>query len=91
MANIKEADFNLMCDIMDELDDVTEGYFPTVEELSSHNVEENIQEFLPILTYFASDPFKRQGLPDVDNEEYKGTVSYCKRLLYNLDFADEQN
>ena len=83
VKNMKEEDFEILLDIAEGFGNLTEEYYPTVKELEDHNVKENINSFLVIVAYFASDPFKRNHVDPVDPEDYKETVSYCKHLLYD--------
>ncbi len=81
---VKESEFLKMCDIVDELRTLTDGYYPTVDELKAHKVEENIEKYLLILVYYANDPLTRAGSDTCKEEDYKETVSYCKRLVYTV-------
>ena len=85
---LKYEEFMKLLDIVEEFNEVTNGYFPTVEELKAHKVEEHINEFLPILAYFASNPFERMGIDKKDDARYKETVSYCKRLAYQVEIEN---
>ncbi len=83
MEKITEGKFFRILDAVEEIGNVTEGYFPTVEEIMHFKANENIEKNLVILAYYASDPFKRLNLQEKDDPEYKRTVSYCKKLLYS--------
>ena len=86
---MKERDFYKMCDIVEEFGNVTDNYYPTVEELKKHDVEKNIEKFLPLLTYFSTDPFERHDLEEKFDKEYKDTVRYCKKIMYKLEIKED--
>ncbi len=86
-GNMKSDDFDRLLDIMDELCDATDGYYPTVEEMEDHHVKEEINSYLVLLAYMASDPFRRAEIEPDDTEEYKASVSYCRNLLYQYEPA----
>lgn len=71
----------------EELADVTGEYFPTVEELIAHHADTEVEKNLFVLAYYASDPFKRLNLQTKDHPEYRETVKFCKRILYQYDPA----
>ena len=52
------------------------NYYPTVEELKISMEGHSIEDFLPVLSYYASDPFK--GITDAAS--YKDVVKYAKEL-----------
>lgn len=54
-------------------EDITNGYYPTVEELESHAPE----RLLPLVTYFSTDPLQLR------DRDYRATVSWCKHYLYD--------
>ena len=89
MKKVKESDFLKMCDIVNELREFTDGYYPTVEEMKAHKVEENIEKYLLILVFFAEDPLTKLGHASSQEADYKETVSFCKRLIYKLDFEED--
>lgn len=82
---MNEDEFYKMLDIVEQFSDVTSGYYPTVEQLQSHKVEEMGETSLPFLAYYASDPLKKAGLPDADVKEYRDAVAYCKKLLAEVE------
>lgn len=72
-----------ICDYFEnEKADMTDGWFPTVEELKNHNVEDKFLKFMSIICYFSIDPFKKIEHPDKEDFDYKETVKYCKKILY---------
>lgn len=81
MRNMKEEDFYDMLDIVETIMDVTNGYFPTVEEMEEKNMRENMNDYLIAIAYFASDPFNRCDREPDDMASYKETVAYCQQLL----------
>ena len=88
MITMNEREFYTLCDMAEESGDETNGYFPTVNELKAHHVEDNLPKFLALLIYFASDPFARLGMPDKNDPEYRETVKYAKKLLYTVNLED---
>lgn len=81
---MKEKDFYELQDKVEKLKDVTDGWFPTVDELKRYGEDNLKTNYIELLSYFASDPFKREQNPDYFSEKYKETVKYCKKLLYNI-------
>ena len=88
MGKITEEQFYAVCDKVDVIDqDITEGYFPTVEELISHNVKEKMQtdqQYLKFIAYYASDPLSRFGYEVAETQEYKEAVKYVRKLLNEM-------
>lgn len=85
-GKIKEKEFYRMCDIVEDMGDVVNEYYPTVEELEEHRVRERIDKFLPLLAYYAADPFA--DLEIHTEPDYQKTVKYCKKLLYTLELEE---
>ncbi len=56
-----------------------QGYFPTISEIEADDVLRDMDTFLPIITYFAEDPYS--GSEEGNMKEYKATVKYCKDIL----------
>lgn len=56
-------------------------YYPTVEELKESMAGRDAEEFLPILLYYATDPFK----DTVEDETYRETVKYAKKLSSSIE------
>ena len=56
------------------------NYYPTVEELKISMEGHPIEDFLPVLSYYASDPFN--GI--IDAVSYKDTVKYAKELTSQI-------
>ena len=81
-----EERFFEMRDILDEADNVTEGYFPTVEELEEEGVASNPEKYAPILIYFALDPLSKFNLKESEDAEYKRTVDYCCDIVSKIEF-----
>lgn len=65
--------------------DITASYYPTIEELETLRVKDNVEKFFPILSYFASDPFKRQNNFQKDDVEYKSMVKYVRDIVNNIE------
>ena len=91
MKPMDEEKFYNMCDIVESFNDVTGGYYPTVEELRAHNVEDNMETSLPFITYFASDPLRRAGSSDAEDKDYQETVKYCKMLMSRVELLDGES
>lgn len=70
-------------------EDVTDGYYPTVSELTASHVDRHPENFIPLLLYFSGDPFGKLEKDEAENEDYKQLVSFSKRLLYSLNLADD--
>ncbi len=82
---IKEKDFYNICDFAEGIkNDFTNGYYPSVQELINKGVENNIDIYLPILAYFSSNPFKRLGMEEAEDEDYKELVRYCSHLISSI-------
>ncbi|MCR5670704.1 MAG: hypothetical protein K6G10_06830 [Butyrivibrio sp.] len=64
------------------------GQFPTINELEEHDVKGNIEFFLPLVAYYASDPFKRMKIDATNYTEYKATVKYCQDILSKIELTD---
>ena len=81
---MKESEYDTLLGIMEEAPTKTvNGYYPTVNALKAKDVERNTEKFLPILTFFASDPYKREGNELISNDaSYQETVRYCRKVLY---------
>lgn len=80
-------DFDTMIDDVENMGDITEDYYPTVEELRQYDRNLLKEKFLPIIAYFASNPFKRSGATANDVKSYMNTVSFCKRFLYSIEIG----
>lgn len=88
-----EDRFNMFLDIADGLSDETDGYFPTVDEMMRHHVEEDIKKrndrYTPILIYLSSDPFSDtyRGRNDGVGEDYRDAVKYARDVLYRYEYS----
>nr|WP_297765608.1 hypothetical protein [uncultured Butyrivibrio sp.] len=65
--------------ILDSKIDKLNGYFPTISEIENANVMKDLDTYLPIITYFAEDPYANTEQGNLN--EYKATVKYCKDIL----------
>ena len=85
---MKEKQFYEICDTMGKLveENITEGYFPTVEELKANRFDKKVEEYLPFLAYFAADPYKKVTMENDEREKYEEMVIYVKKLLLNYKF-----
>ncbi len=82
---MKADKFYKICDIVEHVrPDITEGYFPTVEEMEAKEVDKNINDYLIMLLFFSRDPFKNTNYSEKNNEEYKKTVAYAKKILLDI-------
>ena len=65
---------------------LTKGYFPLVEELTATgvNIEDNLDNYAPLILYFATDPFKEEDLLQENRENYRNTVNFCKDLALKI-------
>lgn len=85
---MSEEQFDKILDNVDKIDkDITNGYYPTVQEMTGNGVDKDPEKFISFLAYFASDPFTRMGLSRKDEIGYKECVSFAKRLLYTVNVA----
>lgn len=88
IRSMKEDKFFEMCDIMEEEAEMAyDKYFPTVDEIKSHNVEQNLEKYLPMLLYFSNDPFEKEGIELDENEQdaYYEMIDYVNELIkHNL-------
>ena len=87
MKKITEDAYDAILEAVEKIDNVTNGYFPTVEDLENHNVNKDIVGNLFVLAYYASNPFQRLSLPEAEDADYKETVKYCRNLLYKFEPA----
>lgn len=67
-------------DIIYKLGNITGGYFPTCDELNQATEDGDMSDFLFLILYFSTDPFKRLGLLNKDDKEYEETVEYAVSL-----------
>ncbi|MBO4847219.1 MAG: hypothetical protein J5525_13115 [Lachnospiraceae bacterium] len=85
---VKEDAFYNLCDAAESVDSRLLGnYFPTVEELIAHKIDQFPARFLPTIVYFAQDPYKDKEMSDEAREEYDKTVQYLKKFISELDFV----
>ena len=84
---MKEREFYDKCDVFEGVEDPTNGYYPTVEELRDHGCDETPEKFANLLIYFSSDPFTRQNIEITDEREYRETVEYCKEKLLQVNLG----
>lgn len=83
--NYKEKDFKMINDAVDSIDgQITDSYFPLVEELEAHHVKNDLKKFLPIILYFSKDPLKDNDFDENDLIEYKRTVEYTQNIVSGL-------
>ncbi len=86
VQSMKASQFYQLCDMIDSLDkEITNMYFPTVNELKNHHVEKDIRKFLPILLFFSNNPFKNSDfIGDEDRESYEEMVKYVNELISEI-------
>ncbi len=83
---MKEAKFYEICEKTEDINDnITGGYFPTVDELKTMTENKNPEKYINIISYFASNPFKRQRNSLVNLNDYEDTVRYCKELMTKIE------
>ena len=83
---MKETKFYELCDKTGEINEnITGGYFPTVEEMKNMGVDKTPEKYIHIISYFASNPFKRQNNSLRNLRDYEETVRYCKDLLCKIE------
>lgn len=81
-----ENEFYDTIDKMEAVDpDFTNGYYPTIDELEAYKVQNDLDFFLPLVAYFASDPLRKTNAEEAENVEYKATVKYCKDMLTKVE------
>ena len=83
--SVEEKRYYDILEAVDEIDKRFAGqYFPTIQELEIHKVKENIDRFMPLIAYFASDPYKDVEWDEEDTRvKYKATVKYLKDIANN--------
>ena len=85
---MSEDEFYKILDNVEKIEtDITDGYYPTVQELEENGVDKNPEKYIRFLAYFASDPFTRMNLIRKEEPGYKACVSFSKRLLYTVKVA----
>ena len=58
-------------------------FYPSAEDLEASIQGKPIEEMMPVLLFYASDPFKDQ----IADDSYKETVKCAKRLTCNIPLA----
>jgi hypothetical protein len=86
---MKESKFYEMCENVEKLGDLTQGNFPTVDELKVHSEDHLKTKYVPLLIYFAADPLSKTNYAGAATEAYKETVTYCKNLLCDVPLEEE--
>lgn len=56
-------------------------YYPTVDEINTSIQGRKLEDFIPVLLYFASDPYSSDL---ADDATYKETVKYAKELTSKM-------
>lgn len=75
-----------------EADHLTQSYYPQKEELEALGVCNNLEKYIEIIVFFATDPFTRLGDDDIcDAKEYRETVEYCQNLISNITENSSKN
>ena len=89
--SISEKKFYEICDIMEELakenPNRTNDYFPTIEVIKLHRMDQKVEEYLPFLAYFSSNPLKNTPMEDDERKEYEAMVKYVKELISKIELA----
>lgn len=80
---MKEAIFYEMCEKLEgaSLPSGMGDYYPTVEELKISLQGRTIEELMPVLLFYASDPFKDK----ITAPAYRDVVKYAKELTSRVD------
>lgn len=85
---MKAIDFYEICDGAEAIqENITEGYYPTVEEIDNNISIYGLEDQVPLLAYYASNPFKRMNDPAQDDIEYLDIVKYSKKLLQQIELT----
>lgn len=80
-----ESEFYRICDKTEAIEEnITKNFFPTVEELKEVQADTHPERVLPLLSYFASNPFSRQDNALKNYNEYLETVKFCKNILSSV-------
>ena len=58
-------------------------YYPTVDEIKVSLRGHKLEDFIPVLLFYASDPFDKDLSAD---PAYKDTVRYAKELTSKINF-----
>lgn len=79
---MKEKKFYETCEKLEEasLPSGMGDYYPTVEELEISLQGRNLEELMPVLLFYASDPFNGK----ITDTAYKDTVKYTKELTSKI-------
>lgn len=81
---LKEDEFYKMLDVVEKfegpVDDI--DFFPTIEDMEKYKVKNNIKKYLPMLCFFASNPYKEKNI--ANREEYEKSVEYIKKLIADI-------
>jgi len=87
---MRESKFYGICDAVEEINEnITDDYVPTVSDIDGNVAAYGIEEQVEIISYFASNPFKRQGNSLANDYEYKKTVAHCMELLNQVQLQEE--
>lgn len=80
---MKEKKFYEMCEKLESasLPSGMGDYYPTVEELKISLQGRKLEELMPVILFYASDPFKGK----ITDAAYRETVKYAKELTSKVD------
>ncbi len=88
---MNETRFYDICDNAEAINEnITNGYFPTKEEIEEHIKIYGLEDQAGILAYFASNPFKRQNNPAAELPEYQETVKFAKEMLEKIQLTEDE-
>ena len=83
---MKESTFYDICEAAELIqEDVTNGYFPTIDEIDDGINTYGIEDQVSLLAYYASNPFKRMNNPLKDDIDYLDVVKYAKERLSDVE------
>lgn len=81
--------FYQLCDAVEELPfNITNGYFPTKEEVEYHLQTGDPDEQIPMLLFFATDPLKKYDLSSSDRKDYEELVKFAKDYTLHIQLED---
>lgn len=82
---LKEDEFYKMLDIVEKFEGPVDDtvFFPTIEDMEKYNVKNNIKKYLPMLFFFAGNPYKDKNI--ANKEEYEKSVEYINKMIAQIE------
>ena len=80
MVTMNEDEFFYLCDKCENMSPLDDYYYPTVEELKKQLSVLDIEKTLPILIYFASNPYQDNETIS-KNTEYQRVVNFANKYI----------